>query len=214
MANDTLTPDELTIYRARRLVYTASNGMSMMRLLMAAPMAWALWNHSRSVAVGIAVAAAVTDMLDGHLARRLRQESELGKVLDPIADKVFVAVTVIVLVLRGDLALWVAAVVLARDIAILAAGIVVKRRTGLVLPSNAAGKGAVLVLSAYLLLLILGVTGIAITIALGVALALLLLSTVLYARRAAQVLRQRGRDQKSGVRNQESTVVEEQETQG
>jgi len=185
-----LDPDaELTVYRARQLVYTASNGMSLMRLLMAAPMAAVLWNGQRPMAVAIGIAAAVTDMLDGHLARKFRQESELGKVLDPLADKVFVAATVITLVLRDELALWLAATVLARDVAILIAGMIVKSRTGLVLPSNIAGKVAVILLSVLLLLLILKVQGIAVTVLIALVLALLALSTFSYARRAAEVLR-------------------------
>lgn len=196
MSSPALDPgSELAVYRARQLVYTASNGMSLMRLLMAVPMAMVLYQGPtyRPMAVAIGIAAAVTDMLDGHLARRLRQESELGKVLDPLADKVFVAATVVTLVLRGELALWFAATVLARDVAILIAGMVVKSRTGLVLPSNVAGKVAVIVLSILLLLVVLQVQGIAITILTILTLALLAVSTFAYARRAAEVMRKGGR---------------------
>lgn len=186
------TPDhdsELAVYRARQLVYTASNGLSLMRLLMAVPMVVVLWHGQRQMAVALGIAAAVTDMLDGHIARRFRQESELGKILDPLADKVFVAATVVTLVLRGELALWLAATVLARDVAILIAGMIVKSRTGLVLPSNITGKIAVIVLSILLLLLVLNVQGIAVTILIALVLGLLAFSTFSYARRAAEVLR-------------------------
>lgn len=57
-------------------------------------------------AVGLFVFLAVTDYLDGYLARILHQHSELGALIDPIADKVLVAAIVIALVGTGDIAGW------------------------------------------------------------------------------------------------------------
>lgn len=57
-------------------------------------------------AVGLFVFLAVTDYLDGYLARKLHQHSELGALIDPIADKVLVAAIVIALVGTGDIAGW------------------------------------------------------------------------------------------------------------
>jgi len=51
-------------------------------------------------------ALAVTDYLDGYLARALKQHSALGALMDPIADKVLVAALVVALVARGDIAGW------------------------------------------------------------------------------------------------------------
>jgi cardiolipin synthase len=57
-------------------------------------------------AAGLFVFLAVTDYLDGYLARRLHQHSELGALIDPIADKVLVAAVVVALVGTGDIAGW------------------------------------------------------------------------------------------------------------
>lgn len=74
---------------------------------------------ARWVALGIYVVAAVTDFFDGYLARKWQQQSALGKMLDPIADKVLVAVILLVLcgdqILRGG-HVWAAIIILAREV--------------------------------------------------------------------------------------------------
>lgn len=57
-------------------------------------------------AFGLFAALAFTDYLDGYLARKLGQQSELGALIDPIADKVLVAALVVTLVGSGDIAGW------------------------------------------------------------------------------------------------------------
>lgn len=74
---------------------------------------------ARWFALAIFVAAAVTDFFDGYLARKWGQQSSLGKMLDPIADKVLVAVVLLVLcgdqILRGG-HVWAAIIILAREV--------------------------------------------------------------------------------------------------
>ncbi|MBT8447915.1 MAG: CDP-diacylglycerol--glycerol-3-phosphate 3-phosphatidyltransferase [Gammaproteobacteria bacterium] len=75
---------------------------------------------SRLVATLLFSLAAITDWLDGYLARRLQQQSALGAFLDPVADKLMVAVVLIVLV-QQDPTLWMvlpAAVIIGREITI------------------------------------------------------------------------------------------------
>jgi cardiolipin synthase (CMP-forming) len=64
------------------------------------------------------VAAAITDWLDGYLARRLNQTSAFGAFLDPVADKLMVAAALIVLVEQGRTGGWVATIIIGREIAI------------------------------------------------------------------------------------------------
>ncbi len=70
-------------------------------------------------ALVIYIAAAITDFFDGYLARRWQQQSSLGRMLDPIADKVLVAVILLVLcadgILRGG-HIWAAIIILAREV--------------------------------------------------------------------------------------------------
>ncbi len=74
---------------------------------------------ARWIALGIYVVAAITDFFDGYLARRWQQQSSLGRMLDPIADKVLVAVILLVLcgdqILRGG-HVWAAIIILAREV--------------------------------------------------------------------------------------------------
>jgi len=74
---------------------------------------------ARWIALGIYVVAAITDFFDGYLARRWHQQSSLGRMLDPIADKVLVAIVLLVLcgdqILRGG-HVWAAIIILAREV--------------------------------------------------------------------------------------------------
>jgi cardiolipin synthase len=80
-----------------------------------------LWggDNARWTALAIYILAAITDFLDGYLARKWQQQSSLGRMLDPIADKVLVAVVLLVLcaddVLRGG-HIWAAIIILSREV--------------------------------------------------------------------------------------------------
>lgn len=67
------------------------------------------------LAIVIFLAASLTDILDGHLARRRNQVSNLGKLLDPIADKLLVSAALIVLVEKHLAPSWVVVVILGRE---------------------------------------------------------------------------------------------------
>jgi CDP-diacylglycerol--glycerol-3-phosphate 3-phosphatidyltransferase len=70
------------------------------------------------IAAAVFLAASLTDTLDGQLARRRRQVTELGKFLDPLADKLFILSVLIVLVQRELLPAWVVLVVFGRELLI------------------------------------------------------------------------------------------------
>ena len=78
------------------------------------PQAWARWT-----ALAIYAAAAITDFFDGYLARAWSQQSSLGRMLDPIADKLLVAAVLLTLTADGTISgpsLWAAIVILCREI--------------------------------------------------------------------------------------------------
>jgi CDP-diacylglycerol--glycerol-3-phosphate 3-phosphatidyltransferase len=82
------------------------------------PDSWIPDHYKNLVATILFVAAAVTDWLDGYLARRLNQTSPFGAFLDPVADKLMVAAALIVLVELGRTNALIAAVIIGREIAI------------------------------------------------------------------------------------------------
>ena len=78
------------------------------------------WNASNAICTFIFVAAAVTDWLDGYLARRMNQVTKFGAFLDPVADKLMVAV-VLVLIVQAEPSAYLAvpaAVIIGREITI------------------------------------------------------------------------------------------------
>jgi CDP-diacylglycerol--glycerol-3-phosphate 3-phosphatidyltransferase len=80
---------------------------------------WPEDHWSRWAALAIFIIAAITDYLDGYFARIYAQQSALGRMLDPIADKLLVAACLLMLVADGTIrgwALWAAIVILCREI--------------------------------------------------------------------------------------------------
>ena len=66
------------------------------------PFGWSQWT-----ACALFTLAGITDWLDGHFARRWKQQSEIGRFLDPIADKLVVAAILMVMTAHGQISGWV-----------------------------------------------------------------------------------------------------------
>lgn len=123
--------------------FTASNLISLVRLVMTVPIVWALLTQQLTLAFGLCVIAAFSDWLDGAVARATQTVSEWGKILDPIADKVLVGSVVVVLLVNHLLPIWFVCVVLGRDALIIVGGLFARKYTPIVLPSLWSGKLAV-----------------------------------------------------------------------
>ena len=92
-------------------------------------------------ALGILVAAGLSDGFDGWLARRLNQRTTLGTFLDPIADKLLLSSAFVALALKGKIAWWLTLLVLGRDVLILTACAVILLVVGYqTFPPNIFGK--------------------------------------------------------------------------
>ena len=72
----------------------------------------------RSWVYGLALMAYISDLLDGYIARKRNEITEWGKILDPLADKIFVGLTCIALLSIGQLSIWYIALVIGRDVLI------------------------------------------------------------------------------------------------
>ena len=110
-------------------------------------------------AVGLLIAAGVSDWLDGKLARAWNQQSRLGQVLDPAADRLYIAATLIGLAVRGIIPWWLVALLASREIVLGAALLVLRRHSYGPPQVSLVGKAATLCLLYAFPLLFLGEHG-------------------------------------------------------
>lgn len=94
------------------------NLITVMRLLLVAPLVWYLVMERYGAALVLAIVAGASDALDGYLAKRYGWSSRLGGILDPIADKLLLVSGFIMLGLSGLLPVWLVALVMLRDLVI------------------------------------------------------------------------------------------------
>ncbi len=100
------------------------NALCFLRMLMVVPVAWLLAEHEFRATLWLFAVAAATDGLDGFLAKRCGWTSELGKIIDPLADKILLVGVFLTLALMGLVPLWLAIVAIARDVIITAGAII------------------------------------------------------------------------------------------
>jgi cardiolipin synthase len=144
---------------ARSRILTIPNVISVLRLLCVPVFLWLLWKPDparRAAAVLLAVLGA-TDWVDGWIARHFDQGSELGKILDPTADRVLLVAAVIALLFENlplgvDVVLWI---VLVREVLVAAATIVLAaagaRRIDVVWAGKAGTLAIMFALPAFLI---------------------------------------------------------------
>jgi cardiolipin synthase (CMP-forming) len=102
-------------------ILTVPNQLTFLRLAFLPVFLIAIEYERYDLALGILVAAGVSDALDGLLARGLNQRTPLGAYLDPIADKLLLSSSYFILALKGKIAWWLTILVLGRDVLILVA---------------------------------------------------------------------------------------------
>jgi len=147
----------------------------------------------RVVATAVFVLAAATDRLDGYLARRFDRITDLGKLLDPIADKLLMGTALVILSALGELPWWVTAVILVRELGITVMRLLVLQYV--VLPASRGGKIKTVLQSVAigLYLLPLGTLPAVVTLVAAVTMGLAVATTVVtgveYVLRVVQIRR-------------------------
>lgn len=109
-------------------VLTVPNVLSVIRLATVPVFLYLFVTGREEAAVILYAAGAWTDFFDGYLARRLGQVSEAGKLLDPLADRVFIIALALALVAVDALPWWLAAAIVLRDIVLLGVWPLFERR--------------------------------------------------------------------------------------
>jgi CDP-diacylglycerol--glycerol-3-phosphate 3-phosphatidyltransferase len=118
------------------------NALTLMRILLVPVLIVALTEEvpgGSALAATVFALAALTDGLDGYIARSRQSVTTFGKVMDPVADKLMVAAALISLVSLDKLAPWVAMVIIAREFAVSGLRIAAGQR-GVVIPASGLGK--------------------------------------------------------------------------
>jgi cardiolipin synthase len=133
--------------RATSAVFTVPNLLSLLRILLI-PVFVYLIVHRPTTTAGLLLFGAVsaTDWVDGWVARRTGQVSELGKILDPTADRLAIAAGLIALVVRDAFPLWAALLILVRDAVILVVGVALLARERVRVEVRFIGKAATFML--------------------------------------------------------------------
>jgi cardiolipin synthase (CMP-forming) len=141
-------------------VLTIPNLISLARLLGVPVFLWLVLGVQSTAgdwwAVGLLAASGLSDWLDGKIARALNQQSRLGQVLDPAADRLYIAATIVALAVRGIIPWWLVAVLGVRELLMGGVLAVLRRRGWDTLQVSFVGKAATLCLLYAFPLLFLG----------------------------------------------------------
>jgi cardiolipin synthase (CMP-forming) len=142
-------------------VVTIPNAISVARLAGVPVFLWLVLGPRTATAdywaVALLILAGLSDWLDGKIARALNQSSRLGQVLDPAADRLYIAATIIALAVRDIIPWWLVAVLALRELVVGGALAVLRRRAGFgTLQVSLVGKAATLCLLYAFPLLFLG----------------------------------------------------------
>ncbi|MDQ3945079.1 MAG: CDP-alcohol phosphatidyltransferase family protein [Actinomycetota bacterium] len=146
--------------RVQSRILTVPNVVTMARLLCVPLFCWLLFGRDdRTAAAWLLAALGCTDWVDGYLARRLGQVSELGKVLDPTADRIMVGTVIVSLLIDGSLPVVVGVALLAREVLVSAAVLVLAAAGARRIDVQWAGKAGTLAVMVALPLFMMGDPG-------------------------------------------------------
>lgn len=138
---------------AKKKILTLPNVLSMVRIAMIPVIVWLYCvEKNYGWAGGLLIFSGVTDIVDGFIARRFHMVSDLGKVLDPIADKLTQSTMLVCLLLRFPLMVLPLALMVLKETFMSVTGLLVIRRTGVVISADWHGKAATVLLYATMLI--------------------------------------------------------------
>ena len=142
-------------------INTLSNYISFLRILLAIPIYYFVSNidsipNSRIILIALFIFAYITDLLDGYFARKNNEITELGKIIDPLADKILVIMIAAYYYYFKMIPEYYFWIIILRDLIIFIGGIFVSNKIGKVLPSNYLGKGTVFSIGLFIIAVTLG----------------------------------------------------------
>lgn len=144
-------------HEVQRFAWNLPTFLTLLRIAAVPLLAWLILDFdalgTHLLAAAVFIAASLTDLVDGALARKYNQITSFGVLLDPIADKLLTGTALVCLSLIGQLPWWVTSVILLREFAVTALRLFVVRTE--VLPASPGGKAKtvlqIIAISAYLI---------------------------------------------------------------
>ncbi len=186
----------------KKAVFTIPNLLSCVRLGLIPVIVWLyVEKESYQWAGYILILSGLTDIVDGFIARHCHMISDVGKVLDPIADKLTQAVMLVCLMLRYPDILWPLVLMVVKELFMAISGLLVIKRTGKVLGANWHGKAATVLLYVTIFLHIFwhDIPKFLSRGSIAACCCMILLSFILYGLRNHQVLKGSARKEKAYV---------------
>ncbi len=145
-----------------RFVLNVPNSLSIMRMVLIVPIFLLILNSSPKNYIFLIIVyffSILFDFFDGYIARRFSMETDLGRILDPVADKMLMFFILIALIVKTDFPLWIAIPIFLRDFLILLASFFIYRKNKHIKSSITIGKVAFGSLSFLIFLYIVGMNG-------------------------------------------------------
>ncbi len=168
------------------------NLISLFRLSLLIPLFYLLndLEGNRTEVIALILVAFLSDLSDGYIARKTKQITDLGKLLDPLGDKIFVVVLIIKFYQTDHVDALYFWVILLRDVLIFIGGIIIRTRVKKVLPSNLLGKITIFSIGCFFLSILFGVPvgSLAYNIMYYLSISLSILSVIGYAIRAVETI--------------------------
>ena len=137
-------------------VFNVPNFLSFLRIALVPVFLWFLLEEMFVSAITVLAIAGLTDFLDGYLARKLNQTTKLGKLLDPVADRLYIFATLLALSATGYVTWWLAGLVILRDLLMLISLPVLASVGHRTLPVHYLGKASTFALLYAFPLLLMG----------------------------------------------------------
>ncbi len=140
--------------------FNLPNTLSVIRLIMAPIIFFLIIFHSSKThffLIVLYILTVVLDFFDGYFARLYSLETELGKILDPVADKLLVLLIMIALISVSDFPVWLAILIVLRDVLIIIASSIIYKSNNEIKPSIIVGKVTFFMISFLFLLYIIDI---------------------------------------------------------
>jgi CDP-diacylglycerol--glycerol-3-phosphate 3-phosphatidyltransferase len=138
----------------RKEIFYISNLISLSRFFLVGVTSVFLLEKNYSAGCALIILIWISDLLDGYFARKRNEISEIGKIIDPLADKTAIIAIVIIMLFQELIPLWFVIITVSRDAFILIGGLYLNTKKNIVLQSNTMGKLAVFTIGFTLFLLL------------------------------------------------------------